>query len=266
MDLSLEGRRAIVTGGSRGIGRAIARRLAEEGVRTAICARTAEPLDAAAAEIASAIGTEVFPIVADVRDTASVEAFVTAAAERLGGIDVVVNAAARVSGGGIREDVEGVTEETIAGDFDEKVIGALRVTRAALPHLRRSGTGRVINIGGLMARVAGSVTAGSRNAAVIHLTKTLATALGGDGITVNVIHPSLTQTEGLEDRLRARAEREGTTAAELRAQLARNNAIGRLVTADEIADVVAFLASPRSVAISGESISVGGGAGTAVHY
>jgi len=266
MDLGLEGRRALVTGGSRGIGKAVARKLSEEGVRCAICARTREPLEATAAEISSATGTQVLPLVADVRDTTSVEAFVAAAAERLGGLEIVVNAAARVGGSGIPEDLEGVTEQTILTDFDEKLLGALRTTRAALPSLRRAGWGRIVNIGGLTARTAGSVTAGARNAALVHLTKTLATTLGKDGITANVVHPAVTVTEGLEERLAARAGREGTTRDRLLADMAKNSAIGRLVTAEEVASVVVFLASAASVSITGESISVGGGTGASVHY
>lgn len=266
MDLRLEGRRAIVTGGSRGIGRAVARRLAEEGVRCAICARTRAPLEAAATEITRATEVEVLPIVADVGDRASVEAFVQAAAERLGGLEIVVNAAARVGGSGVAEDLLGVSEDTIVSDFDEKFLGALRTTRAALPHLRRAGWGRIVNIGGLTARTAGSVTAGARNAALVHLTKTSADALGRDGITANVVHPSVTVTEGLDERLAARAEREQTSRDALMERLASSNAIGRLVTAEEVADVVVFLASPASVAITGESISVGGGAGASVSY
>jgi NAD(P)-dependent dehydrogenase (short-subunit alcohol dehydrogenase family) len=266
MDLQLEGRRAIVTGGSRGIGRAIAHALAREGVRCAICARTREPLEAAAADIRDATGVDVLPIVADVRDAGSVESFVGSAADGLGGLEIVVNAAARVGGSGVAEDVHGVTEETVLTDFDEKFLGALRTARAALPHLRRSGWGRIVNIGGLAARTAGSVTAGARNAAVVHLTKTLAGALGADGITVNVVHPAVTVTEGLEERIAARAEREGSTREAVLADLAKNSAIGRLATAEEVADVVVFLASPRAVAITGESISVGGGTGASVFY
>jgi NAD(P)-dependent dehydrogenase (short-subunit alcohol dehydrogenase family) len=266
MDLALEGRRAIVTGGSRGIGRAVASALAFEGVRVAICARSREPLESAAAQIAASTGAEVAPIVADVREAAAIEAFVNAAAERFGGIEIVVNSAARVSGGGVPEDVDGVADATVLSDFEEKVLGTLRTTRAALPHLRRARWGRIVNVGGLTARTAGSVTAGARNAALVHLTKTLANELGRDGITVNVVHPSVTVTEGLADRLGARAEREGTTVEALTERLAGGNAIGRLVAAEEVANVVVFLASAASAAITGESISVGGGAGASVSY
>lgn len=266
MDLRLEGRRALVTGGSRGIGRAVARKLAAEAVRVGICARTRAPLEAAAAAIAEETGAELLPVVADVRDPDAVEAFVATTAERLGGLEIVVNSAARVSGSGVPEDLEHVAEETILGDFEEKFLGALRTTRAALPHLRRAGWGRVVNVSGLAARVAGAVSAGARNAAIVHLTRTMSVVLGRDGITVNAIYPALTVTEGLEERLAARAEREGTTADQLLADLSKSSAIGRLVTADEIADVVVFLASERSAGISGEAIAVGGGTGSSVYY
>lgn len=266
MDLQLRGRHAVVTGGSRGIGWAVTRALAREGVRCAICARTREPLEAAAASIAEECGVDVIPIVADVRHGPSIAAFVDAAADRLGGLEIVVNCAARVGGSGVPEDLDGVTEETVLADFDEKVLGALRTTRAALPHLRRAGWGRIVNIGGLTARSAGSVTAGARNAAIVHLTKTIANEVGRYGITANVVHPSVTVTAGLDERLAARAEREGSSREALVERVAGTTAIGRLVTADEVADVVVFLTSPVSVAITGESISVGGGAGTSVSY
>jgi len=216
--------------------------------------------------IAEETGAEVLPLVADVQDPGAVEAFVATAAERFGGLEVVVNSAARVSGSGVPEDLEHVSDETILGDFEEKFLGALRTTRAALPHLRSAGWGRVVNVSGLTARVAGSVSAGARNAALVHLTRTMSVALGRDGITVNAIYPALTVTEGLEERLAARAEREGTTAQQLLTDLSQNSAIGRLVTADEIADVVVFLASERSAGITGEAIAVSGGTGSSVSY
>lgn len=265
MDLGLDGRRAIVTGGSRGIGLATARRLAGEGVRCVLGARHADALRAAADEIAARHGTQAVPIAVDVRDARSVSRFVAAADEALGGVDVLVNGAARVSGN-VPEDLEHVTEETIVADFEEKVLGYLRTARAVAPLMRRSGWGRIVNISGLTARTAGSVSAGIRNAAVVHLTRTLSVELGRDGVTVNAIYPALTLTEGTGERLAARAAREGTTTDQLLARLSANSAIGRLVTADEVADVIAFLVSERSAAITGEAIAVSGGVGTSVYY
>lgn len=265
MDLGLDGKRAIVTGGSRGIGLATARRLGVEGVRCVIGARGEDALRAAADSVATETGAEVVPIALDVRDAASVARFVDRAAEALGGVDILVNGAARVSGN-VPEDLEHVTEETIVADFAEKVLGYLRTARAVTPLMRRGGWGRIVNVSGLTARTAGSISAGIRNAAVVHLTRTLSVELGRDGITVNAIYPALTLTEGTRERLAARAGREGTTTDELLAKLAANSAIGRLVTAEEVADVIAFLVSERSVAITGEAIAVSGGAGTSVYY
>jgi NAD(P)-dependent dehydrogenase (short-subunit alcohol dehydrogenase family) len=265
VDLELAGRTAFVTGGSRGIGMAAARALAQEGASVAICARTREPLEHAARTLSTETGATVMPFVADTTVGGSVTAAVAAAADALGGIQIVVNAAARPSGG-IPEDLEHVTEETILADVREKVLGYLSVAREAIPWMRAAGWGRIVNVSGLTGRTAGSVSAGIRNAAVVHLTKTMSVELGRDGITVNAVYPALTLTERVEERLRARAETEGTSFDEVLASAASSSAIGRLVTPAEVASVVAFLCSPRSVAITGEAVAVGGGIGSAVYY
>ncbi|MBX6396637.1 MAG: SDR family oxidoreductase, partial [Alicyclobacillaceae bacterium] len=134
------------------------------------------------------------------------------------------------------------------------------------PHMRRRGWGRIINVSGLAARTAGSVSAGARNVAVVHLTKTLANAWGKEGITVNAVYPAITWTERVEKRLRARPEFRDVPKDELLRKAGAHNAIGRLVTAEEIAYVVTFLASPLSAGITGEVIAVTGGAGNFVYY
>lgn len=265
MDLELSGRSAFVTGGSRGIGRAAARALAQEGASVAICARTRAPLEDAARALAEETEATVVPLVADTTDHGSVAAAMAAAAEALGGIQIVVNAAARPAGG-VPEDLEHVTDETILTDVKEKVLGYLNVARDAIPWMRAAGWGRIVNVSGLTGRTAGSVSAGIRNAAVVHLTKTMSVELGRDGITVNAVYPALTLTEKVEERLRGRAEVEGTLFEDVLASAAAASAIGRLVTPAEVAAVVAFLCSPRSVAITGEAIAVGGGVGSAVYY
>lgn len=265
MDLQLNGKRGLVTGASRGIGRAAARALLAEGMDCAICARTEGPLVAAAEELAAETGRKVVPIVANTADAGSVVALVKEATAALGGIDVLVNNAARVSGGE-PEDLAHVTDERAIADFNEKFLGYLRCIREVVSFMREAGWGRVINVSGLAARNAGPISAGARNASVIHLTKSLARELGRDGITVNAIYPGLTYTENLEERMASQAARTGRDTDELLRQAGAGNAIGRIVGAEEIGHVIAFLASPLAAGVTGEAIAVSGGAGTMVYY
>jgi len=246
MDLQLKGKRAIVTGGSRGIGKAIARQLAEEGVDIAIAARGREQLEATAAEIARATSRRILPIVADMGEDASVEALVATAARELGGLDILVNDAAAPGGSVPSARIAQVTGANLLFDVNVKVAGYLRAARAVAPHLVRNGWGRIINIGGGAARRTGNYIASVRNAAVSSLTKNLADELGPKGINVVAIHPGTT-----------RAGQEIDPASEKR--LAALVSLGRIVDAAEVAYLVAFLASPKSVAINGETIAAGGG-------
>jgi NAD(P)-dependent dehydrogenase (short-subunit alcohol dehydrogenase family) len=248
MDLQLTGKRAIVTGGSRGIGKAIARQLAEEGVDVVIAARGKEQLEATATEIAKASGRRVVPITADMSDDASVEALVAATVRALGGIDILVNNAAAPGGSVPSAKIEQVVAGDLLFDVNVKVGGYLRAARAVAPHLVKNGWGLIINIGGGLARRTGNYIASIRNVAVSSLTKNLADELGAKGVNVVAIHP----TAG------TRTERKADPATE--ARLAAQISIGRLVDATEIAYLVAVLASPKSVAITGDTIAAGGGA------
>src|SRR5882757_3953911 len=144
MDLQLAGKRAIVTGGSRGIGRAIARALLDEGARIVIAARDRAAVDQAAAELAAATGGEVHGLTVDTRDDASVDALIANAAETLGGIDIVVNAAARPGAAPATPGIAGVTSDYVLEEINTKLVGYLRVARAAAPHLVVNGWGRII--------------------------------------------------------------------------------------------------------------------------
>ncbi len=258
MDLELAGRTAIVTGGSRGIGKAVAFELAREGVDLAICARDKATLEASSDEIASATGRKVFPIVVDTTDRAQVDAAVEEAVAALGKVDILVNSAGK-PGGIATGPLPTVTDEAMLEDFNAKTFGTLRFCRAVAPHMQAQGWGRIVNIGGLSGRTPGTYSTGMRNIAVTHLTRTLSLELAPSGITVNVVHPGTTRTEYSRGLWAASAERQGISIEEAERQAGERALMRRVIDATEIAYVVAFLASPRASAISGEVIGVGGG-------
>lgn len=265
MDLQLKGKRAVIAGGSRGIGRAIAKVFAEEGARIVIGARDEEVLRATSIAL-SAGGAEVHGLVVDTRSDSSVDDFIARSADLLGGIDIVVNAAADPAGILPVSGIERLTSDEIFSQIDTKIVGYVRVARAAAPHLMANGWGRIVNISGLGARFASSIVGSVRNAGVAAFTKALADELGSYGINVTVVHPGQTRTERTASSIAAHAVNRGISEAEAERDLYGGSLIGRIVEADEIAAVVTFLASPRSVAITGDAIAVGGGVRGAIHY
>src|SRR5271166_6232984 len=190
MDLGLQGKHAIVTGGSRGIGKAIARELAREGVDVTIVARNKGDLEATARELAAATNRRIIPLAADVTSKEQVDRMVAEAARQLGGLHILVNSGS--APGGSTAPIETVVDEDLIQDFNTKYVGALRCSRAVIPFMKTAGWGRIINISGGNARIAGNLSGGARNAALVHMTKTLAVQLGRHGITVNCIHPGTT--------------------------------------------------------------------------
>jgi NAD(P)-dependent dehydrogenase (short-subunit alcohol dehydrogenase family) len=265
MDLELSGTTAIVTGGSRGIGKAIARELAAEGVDVAIIARTAETLERSAAELAEATGRRIVPIVADTANDASVKAMVEQAAGAFGHLDILVNCAAQPGGQAPPPKLAEITDDAFYSDVNVKVMGYLRCAREVAPYMIRQGWGRIISISGLAARQTGSTIGSIRNVSVVALTKNLADELGRHGINVSVVHPGLTRTEKTPDVVAQRAARLGVSAEEAEMRMA-TNLVGRLIDAREIAYVVTFLASPKAAAINGDVIAAGGGASHVIYY
>ena len=227
MDLELRAKRAIVTGASRGIGLAIAHALAAEGVDVVLAARTPGPLEAAAADIAASTGVRTVAIRTDTGDDTS--------------------------------------DEAVWGDLNVKVFGYLRTARAVAPLLVGQGWGRIINVSGLGARQSLSIARTIRNVSVAALTKNLADELGPHGVNVTVVHPGATRTETAAASVAAQADATGRSVEDVERRQAHNG-INRLVEASEVAAVVAFLASPRSVAINGDAVAVGGGRLGDVHY
>jgi NAD(P)-dependent dehydrogenase (short-subunit alcohol dehydrogenase family) len=267
MNLELEGKKALVTGGSRGIGKAIARELAASGCDVAIFARSPETLELTARELARETGRQVVGIPTDVTSTEAVERSVKEAAQALGGqIHILVNNAA-APGGLARGSLENIKDEDVLADLDTKVMGYLRFARAVAPYMKQQGWGRIVNIGGTSARrAAGNLSAGVRNAGLVNMTKYLAEDLGPFGITANIVHPGTTWTERSGPMYEEQARREGISVEEVKKRVASGNSTKRIVDASEVAFVVAFLSSPRSIAISGEVISASGGAGQAVFH
>lgn len=266
MDLQLQGKRAIVTGGSRGMGKAIARQLAREGCDVAIGARTEGSLREAAAEIAQETRRNIVPLIVDTLNTESIRGFVREAADALGGIHILANCAARV-GGTIPDNMDVISDEQIVKDFEEKFLGYYRCAREAAPHMKQAGWGRIINLSGGAGRMPGiAISTPARNIACVALTKSLANTLGPFGINVNAIYPGTTFTEAVLERSREQAKRQGKTLDAYLEELRQRSVIRHLVTAEDVAQVVVFLCSPLAISITGEAISVSGGTNADMHY
>jgi NAD(P)-dependent dehydrogenase (short-subunit alcohol dehydrogenase family) len=265
LDLQLKGKRAVVSGGSRGIGKAIARQLAREGCSVVLGARTQSTLDGAAAELSKETGSRVAGITVDTTNPDSIRAFMKQAGDAMGGVDILVNSAARV--GGAAGGIEVIDEAEIIADFNEKVIGYLRMAREAVPYMKQNGWGRIINISGLAGRNPGTnLSGGARNAATVNVTKALSNDLGKYGINVTAIYPGQTVTERTYDMLGSQASQQGTTVDDLLAKQAERSVIRHNVTAEDIAYVVTFICSPLAISLTGEAIAVSGGQSTDVHF
>jgi len=266
MDLELNGKAAIVTGGSRGIGKAIARELASEGVDLAIVARTPAALEATAHELARETGRRIVPIVADTGKDEDVRRMVREVLAAFGRIDILVNCAAQPGGQAPPPKLGEITDDHFWPDVNVKVMGYLRCAREAAPHMRQQGWGRIINISGLAARHTGTIIGSMRNVAVVALTKNLADELGPHGINVTVVHPSTVRTEKTPGVIAAQAQRLGVSSEDVERRFAEQTLIRRMVEARDIAHIVAFLASPKSAAINGDVIAAGGGTPRSIYY
>jgi NAD(P)-dependent dehydrogenase (short-subunit alcohol dehydrogenase family) len=252
MDLGLKGKVAIITGGSEGIGKAAAEVMAAEGARVAIVARRAEVLEAAAAGIRKA-GGEVLTITADVTVPADVERMVAETVAQYGRLDIVVNNA----GSGAAAPFMTITDDAWSADLDLKLMAAIRVTRAAIPHLKAAGGGRVINIttiGGKQPGASSGPSAISR-AAGIALTKALSKEFAPDNILVNTVCIGVIKS-GQQERAAARSNR---SLDEIHAEIGRHVPLGRIGEAREAGNVIAFLASEAASYVTGVSVNVDGG-------
>ena len=261
MELGLSGRTAVITGGSKGIGRAIARGLASEGVRLVLIARNRETLEKTAAEIKQASGVEVIAAPADITSAEQVDAAAKLAKDTFGIVHIVVNNA----GGPMRRMDRQILwpDSDWIGDLDNKILGALRVTRAFLPLMPGDGTGRIINISGTASTIvwAPALTHGLNNAAMNQATGYLATDLASQRITVNTVVPGLVGTEGRDMWAENMAKQQNVSKEEFVVSFCKRMGIlaGRWATMDEVADTVVFLASDRARYYNGAKIILDGG-------
>ncbi len=266
MDLGLAGKTAVIMGGSRGIGKAVGLGLAREGANVALVGRNLPAAQASAQEIAHETGAIVEGFGADTGKDEDVRNVIAQIAARFGGVDILVNCAAQPGGQGPVPKLADITNEHFWADMNVKVMGYLRTAREVAPLMIARKWGRIINVSGLAARRTGSIIGSMRNVSVAALTKNLADELGPHGVNVTCVHPGSTRTEAMEGMIARQAQAEGLTPQEVERRMAQRNSIHHLVTAQEVADVIVFLASTRSLAVNGDSIAAGGGIPGAIHY
>ena len=264
MNLSLENKIGIVTGGSKGIGRATALALAEEGVDVAICARGMEDLEDAAAEIREKTGRKALPIQADMGNPEDIKNMVAATVAELGGVDILINNAVNSTAAPFME----LADEDWLNHINVKVMGYIRCSREVIPHMQERGGGRIINVGGMAAREANTLanSNGVTNSAVSNMAKNLSDAFASDGILVNCVHPGTTRTERQTRSLIARAEHASISVEEAERRAVAGIPIGRMVESKDIADLIVFLVSGLAGAITGQTIAVEGGSGRGMNF
>ena len=256
MDLGLRDRVALVTGGSKGIGKATALALAREGAHVAVCARSKELLDSVAAEIAAETERTVLPIVADLNKEEDAQHFVRAAVEHFGRLDILVNCAGNSPGGTLQNLEESQWMESL----NLKFMGYVRTTKAAVGHMKERRWGRIINVIGNdgVKPIYFELTPGAANAAGINFTIAIAEELAPHGITVNAVNPGPVDTERWWGLVRTLAREMDISENDAQERAVRSMPMGRLCTAEEVADVVVFLASERASFVTAASIAVDG--------
>ena len=254
MDLDIKGKVALITGGSRGLGRYAALSLAAEGVNVAVCGRTRETLDRTVADLQAA-GVSAAGIAADVSDVASMEELHEQAVSALGPIDILVN---NVGGSRSREDIVGTSLDDYVGTFDMNLFGGYVLMRLVLPHMREQKWGRIINIASIWGReYGGNISYMASKAALIAETKHAAVSLAKDGVLVNSIAPgSISHPDGSWERFQNENPPEV-----VQDFIDQNLPLGKFGWPEPVGDLVAFLSSDRAGLITGSCIVVDGGQG-----
>ena len=257
MDLGLKDKVTIIGGASKGLGRACAQVLAEEGAKVTICSRTSADLEKAADEIRSSTGAEVMTYAADLDKLESITGLISSTVEKFGGLDILVNN----SGGPPLARAVDATDEQWETAVHRSLMYFGRMCRESIPHLKQRGGGRIINI--LASTVYNPIPnlalSGATRLGVVAYSKSLADEVGRDGILVNNVCPGSISSERMLSNVTSRAKELGITVEEALATRAKETAIGRVGEPVELANLVAFLASDKSTYITGTTILVDGG-------
>jgi NAD(P)-dependent dehydrogenase (short-subunit alcohol dehydrogenase family) len=263
MDLGLTGKAALVTGGSRGIGRAIAQALAAEGARVAISARSEGALKAAAADIGRRSGAEVATIPADLSHLDEVTRVMDGTRARLGAIDILVNNAGAIRAG----DFLKTPDEQWVTDWNLKLLGYVRLCRSVFPAMQAQGGGRICNVIGAAARNPSPtyLAGGAANAALVNFTKGLADLGAPHRILVTAVSPAATRTERWDGLIAQQAAAAGRSVEELAGEAQRAYPLGRIATPEDVANLVCFLVSERASFLTGICVTVDGGATRGVY-
>lgn len=257
MELGFKGKVAFISGGSAGIGRATARALAAEGARVVIAARTADRLAEAGRALREETGGEVLAEVMDATDPPSVDRAVAAALAAFGRLDILVNSTGAAKFG----DFEALTKEEWEASLASKLLGQINCARAVFPHMRRQRWGRIINLVGSHGRLAPAdgLPSSVANAGLFNFTLGLAKLGAKDNVLVNAVNPGPVATDRIEYVIRARAAIRGIPESEARQGLLDSIPLGRFARAEEVADLITFLASERAGMITGALIPIDGG-------
>lgn len=257
MDLGLKNKVALVTGGSEGIGKAIAQVLAREGCKLALCARRKEPLNATAKQIEAETKREAIAIPADLTKAADAKNFVDSAVKHFGRVDILVNNAGSAPGGVI----ESLSEEDWAQALQLKFMGYVRCMRHVLPHMKRQGGGRIVNLIGNDGVKASywEIAPGAANAAGQNLTLALSAQYAKDGITFVAVNPGPVRTERWDGLVKAMARDMKLSYDEANQLAPRSIPVGRIAESEEVANLVAMMASPLMHFVNGTMIEIDGG-------
>jgi 3-oxoacyl-[acyl-carrier protein] reductase len=253
----LTGKVALVCAASQGLGKAAAHALAARGARVAICSRRHDAIERAAADIGRATGADVAALVADLSRPADPARVVAQTVERCGGLDILITN----TGGPRSAPFESLTDDDWSGAVDSMLMSVVRLCRAALPAMRARGGGRIVLITSVSVRqpVEGLMLSNAIRAAVTGFAKTLAGEVARDNILVNCVAPGFTRTERVSEITAATASREHVSADEVEGRIVRQIPMGRLGEPNELAALIAFLASPASGYVTGTALQVDGG-------